>query len=101
MTSKVRKTRRDSMKGMSVKSGDLRPTGAGAGMSPEGIKKYRQRNPGSKLKPAVTGKVKPGSAAAKRRKSFCARSAGQMKQFPKAAKNPNSRLRQARRRWKC
>ena len=45
MTSKVRKTKRDSMKGMSVKSGDLRPTGAGAGMSPEGIKKYRQRNP--------------------------------------------------------
>ena len=36
-----------------------------------------------------------------RRKSFCARSAGQMKRFPKAAKNPNSRLRQARRRWKC
>ena len=25
----------------------------------------------------------------------------QMKKFPKAAKNPNSRLRQARRRWKC
>ena len=36
-----------------------------------------------------------------RRKSFCARSAGQMKKFPKAAKDPNSRLRQARRRWKC
>ena len=89
------------MKGMSVRSGDLRPTAAGAGMSPEGIKKYRRQNPGSKLKPAVTGKVKQGSAAAKRRKSFCARSAGQMKQFPKAAKNPNSRLRQARRRWKC
>ena len=50
---------------------------------------------------AVTGKVKAGSKAAKRRKSFCARSAGQMKKFPKAAKNPNSRLRQARRRWKC
>ena len=36
-----------------------------------------------------------------RRKSFCARSAGQMKRFPKAAKDPNSRLRQARRRWRC
>jgi hypothetical protein len=46
-------------------------------------------------------KVKKGSKAAKRRKSFCARSAGQMRKFPKAAKNPNSRLRQARRRWKC
>ena len=58
-------------------------------------------NPGSKLQTAVTGKVKPGSKDAKRRKSFCARSAGQMKKFPKAAKDPNSRLRQARRRWKC
>ena len=55
-------------------------------------------NPGSKLKTAVTGKVKKGSKAAKRRKSFCARSAGQMKKFPKAAKDPNSRLRQARKR---
>ena len=27
--------------------------------------------------------------------------AGQAKKFPKAAKDPNSRLRQARRRWKC
>ena len=89
------------MKGMSISSGDKRPTRLGAGMSREGIKKYRRQNPGSKLKPAVTGKVKPGSKDAKRRKSFCARSAGQMKQFPKAAKDPNSRLRQARRRWKC
>ena len=72
-----------------------------AGMTAKGVAKYRRDNPGSKLKTAVTGKVKPGSKAAKRRKSFCARSAGQMKQFPKAAKNPNSRLRQARRRWKC
>ena len=44
----------------------------------------------------------PKSAKDKaRRKSFCARSAGQMKKFPKAAKDPNSRLRQARRRWRC
>ena len=78
-----------------------RPTKKGAGMTAAGGAKYRRDNPGSKLKTAVTGKVKKGSAAAKRRKSFCARSAGQMKKFPKAAKNPNSRLRQARRRWKC
>ena len=78
-----------------------RPTKKGAGMTRAGIKAYRRANPGSKLSMAVTGKVKPGSKAAKRRKSFCARSAGQMKKFPKAAKNPNSRLRQARRRWKC
>ena len=73
----------------------------GAGMTKAGVAAYRRLNPGSKLKTAVTGKVKPGSKAAKRRKSFCARSAGQMKKFPKAAKDPNSRLRQARRRWKC
>ena len=94
----------------SVKRGDVmparnkknfRPTKSGAGMTKAGVAAYRRANPGSKLKTAVTGKVKPGSKAAKRRKSFCARSAGQMKKFPKAAANPNSRLRQARRRWKC
>ena len=80
---------------------NFRPTKKGAGMTEAGVKAYRRLNPGSKLKTAVTGKVKPGSKAAKRRKSFCARSLGQMKKFPKAAKDPNSRLRQARRRWKC
>jgi len=80
---------------------NFRPTEKGAGMTRAGVAAYRRANPGSKLKTAVTGKVKPGSKAANRRKSFCARSAGQMKKFPKAAKDPNSRLRQARRRWKC
>ena len=97
----VKKLSEDDMKGMSVKSGHKRPTKSGAGMTAKGIAAYRRRNPGSKLKGAVTGKVKPGSKAAGRRKSYCARSAGQMKKFPKAAKDPNSRLRQARRRWKC
>ena len=78
-----------------------RSTKSGAGMTSAGVKKYRRDNPGSKLKTAVTGKVKSGSKDAKRRKSFCARSAGQMKKFPKAAKDPNSRLRQARKRWRC
>jgi len=36
-----------------------------------------------------------------RRDSFCARSAGQMKMWPKAAKDPNSRLRKARKAWAC
>jgi len=80
---------------------NYRSTKSGAGMTTAGVKAYRKLNPGSKLKTAVTGKVKKGSKAAKRRKSYCARSAGQMKQFPKAAANPNSRLRQARKRWKC
>ena len=74
------------------------------GLNQKGVDSYRKANPGSKLKTAVTtkpSKLKKGSKAAKRRKSFCARSAGQMKKFPKAAKDPNSRLRQARKRWKC
>ena len=83
------------------KGANYRPTKSGAGMTAKGVAAYRRANPGSKLKTAVTGKVKPGSTAAKRRKSYCARSAGQMKKFPKAAKDPNSRLRQARKRWKC
>ena len=80
---------------------NFRPTKKGAGMTKAGVKAYRTKNPGSKLKTAVTGKVKAGSKDSKRRKSYCARSAGQMKKFPKAAKDPNSRLRQARKRWKC
>ena len=88
------------MKGMSIKSGVKRPTKQGAGLTAKGVAKYRRQNPGSKLQTAVTEKKPTGKRAA-RRKSFCARSAGQMKKFPKAAKDPNSRLRQARRRWRC
>ena len=80
---------------------NFRPTKAGAGMTKAGVAAYRRKNPGSKLKTAVTEDKPRTKARAARRKSFCARSAGQMKKFPKAAKNPNSRLRQARRRWKC
>lgn len=84
----------------SVKSGNFRPTKAGAGMTKKGVQAYRRANPGSKLQTAVTEK-NPSEARAKRRASYCARSEGQMKQFPEAAKDPNSRLRQARKRWRC
>ena len=100
----VKKITEDDMKGMSVKSGHKRPTKSGAGMTAKGVAAYRRGNPGSKLKTAVTtepSKLKKGSKSANRRKSYCARSAGQMKKFPKAAKDPDSRLRQARRRWNC
>ena len=93
--------KKSNMKGMTIGGGQKRPTKSGAGLTAAGVAKYRRQNPGSKLKTAVTGSPKPGSKDAKRRKSYCARSAGQMKKFPKAAKNPNSRLRQARKRWKC
>ena len=42
---------------------NFRPTKKGAGMTEAGVKAYRRLNPGSKLKTAVTGKVKPGSKA--------------------------------------
>lgn len=58
-----------------------------------------KRTEGANLKPpAPNPKTK---ADAGRRKSFCARSAGQMKMWPKAAKDPNSRLRKARAAWDC
>ena len=96
----TQRKKRGSLKGFTIKSGDKRPTKQGAGMTRKGVAKFRRQNPGSKLQTAVTEKNPKGRRAA-RRKSFCARSAGQMKKFPKAAKNPNSRLRQARRRWRC
>tara|TARA_Y100000356_G_C11107148_1_gene207577 strand:- start:319 stop:603 length:285 start_codon:yes stop_codon:yes gene_type:complete len=89
------------MKGHTISGGHKRPTKKGAGMTAKGVAKYRRDNPGSKLQTAVTESKPRSKARAARRKSYCARSAGQMKQFPKAAKDPNSRLRQARRRWKC
>ena len=81
---------------------NYRSTKSGAGMTQAGVAAYRRANPGSKLKTAVTGKVKAGSKSAKRRKSYCARSLGQLKRSSAKTRNdPNSRIRQARRRWKC
>jgi len=73
------------------KGRNFRTVKEGAGMTAAGVRKYKAKNPGSKLKTAVTGKVKPGSKAAGRRKSFCARSKGWTGERGKAA----------RRRWKC
>ena len=72
------------------------------GLNEKGRKAYEKDNPGSNLKPPVSKEQadkSPKSAA--RRKSFCARSKGQMEDFPEAAKDPNSRLRKARRKWDC
>ena len=92
----------EDMTGMSQKSGDKRSTDSGAGMTAKGVKAFRAKNPGSNLQTAVTGKVKAGSKDAKRRKSYCARSAGQLRNSSAKTRNdPNSRIRQARRRWKC
>tara|TARA_R110002012_G_C11423564_1_gene588568 strand:- start:408 stop:719 length:312 start_codon:yes stop_codon:yes gene_type:complete len=80
----------------------FRSSESGAGMTQKGVEKYRRDNPGSKLKTAVTGKVKKGSKDAKRRKSYCSRSKGQMKMHNiNCQKTPKKRICQARRRWKC
>ena len=63
-------------------------------MTKAGVARYRRENPRSKLKTAVTtppSKLKPGSKAAKRRKSFCARSRSWT----------SERGRAARRKWNC
>jgi hypothetical protein len=86
----ARKRKRGGLKGFTQKSGDMRSTKSGAGMTAKGVAKYRRQNPGSKLKTAVTEKNPKGKRAA-RRKSFCARSAGQMKKFPKAAKKTKNK----------
>jgi len=81
---------------------NFRPTKSGAGMTEAGVKAYRRKNPGSKLKTAVTGTVKRGSKDAKRRKSYCARSEGQKKMHSiDCKKTPDKRICQARKRWKC
>ena len=88
-----RQAMQEDMSGMSQKSGDKRSTESGAGMTAKGVAKYNRRT-GGNLKTAVTtppSKLKPGSKAAKRRKSFCARSRGWTGERGKAA----------RRRWNC
>lgn len=76
------------------------------GLTKKGVAKYRRENPGSKLKTAVTtkpSKLKPGSKDAKRRKSFCARMKGMKRRLTsaKTAKDPNSRINKALRKWNC
>jgi hypothetical protein len=85
----------------SVKSGNFRPTKAGAGMTKKGVSAYRKANPGSKLQTAVT-EDNPSKTRAKRRKSYCSRSAGQANMHGiDCSKTPDKRICQARRRWKC
>ena len=77
-----------------VKKGGGEGAAAGGGMTEKGVKKYKRDNPGSKLQTAVTtppSELKPGSKAAGRRKSFCARSSSCKSERGKAA----------RRKWNC
>ena len=76
------------------------------GLNKKGVASYRKANPGSKLQTAVTtkpSKLKKGSKAAKRRKSFCARMKGMKRRLTsaKTARDPNSRINKALRKWNC
>ena len=76
------------------------------GLNAKGIAAYRRENPGSNLQMAVTtkpSKLKPGSKAANRRKSFCARMGGMKKKLTSAetARDPDSRINKALRKWNC
>ena len=76
------------------------------GLNRKGIESYRRANPGSKLSMAVTtkpSKLKPGSKAANRRKSFCARMGGMKRRLTsaKTARDPDSRINKALRKWNC
>ena len=76
------------------------------GLNAKGVASYRAANPGSKLKTAVTtkpSKLKRGSKSAKRRKSFCSRMKGMKKKLTsaKTARDPDSRINKALRKWNC
>ena len=76
------------------------------GLNKKGVASYRADNPGSKLKTAVTKdpkKLKKGSKAASRRKSFCARMGGMKKRntSKKTANAPDSRINKSLRKWNC
>jgi hypothetical protein len=73
------------------------------GLSQKAVDAYRREHPGSKLQTAVTtkpSKLKPGSKAAKRRKSFCARMSGNKGPMKKPNGKPTPKA-LALRRWNC
>ena len=73
-----------------AKDKSARGGAAGGGMTEKGVREYKRKNPGSKLKTAVTSK-NPSKKDAARRKSFCARSRSWKSERGLAA----------RRRWRC
>ena len=72
------------------------------GLSPSAVKAYRRENPGSKLQTAVTEK-KPKGKRAERRANFCRRMKGMKSKLTssKTARDPDSRINKALRRWRC
>ena len=72
------------------------------GLSQKAVNAYRRENPGSKLQTAVTEK-NPSGKRAQRRKNFCSRMSGMKKRLTSAetARDPDSRINKALRRWNC
>jgi hypothetical protein len=73
------------------------------GLNRKGVASYRKENPGSKLQMAVTtkpSKLKKGSKAAKRQKSFCSRMCG-MPGPMKDSKGRPTRKKLALDKWNC
>ena len=75
------------------------------GLTQKGRDHYNRQS-GGNLQAAVTtepSKLKPGSKAANRRKSFCARMGGMKKRLTgaKTARDPDSRINKALRKWNC
>jgi|TARA_Y100000401_G_scaffold97477_1_gene84828 hypothetical protein len=83
--------KKGAMKGCSIKNGCKSKAG---GLTAKGRRMINKRT-GSKLKA-------PQPGGGKRKKSYCARSAGQMRMHNvNCSKTPDKRICKARRRWKC
>ena len=108
-----RQAKREARRAPKMRSGGKTPAwqrkegkNPSGGLNAKGVASYRRANPGSKLKTAVTtkpSKLKPGSKAANRRKSFCARMEGHKRKntSAKTARDPNSRINKSLRKWNC
>jgi len=108
-----REAKREARRAPKMRSGGKTPAwqrkegkNPSGGLNAKGVASYRAANPGSKLKTAVTtppSKLKKGSKAANRRKSFCARMSGMKRSrtSAKTANDPNSRINKSLRKWNC
>lgn len=87
---------------MAVRKRSARPA---KGKAKVKIVKNKKTGRTKKVSYGQAGKAKDGKSrvrpGTKKGDAYCARSAAQMKRFPKAAKDPNSPLRLSRKRWKC
>jgi len=96
----------DNMAAMKEDWQDTKYKNPEGGLTKSGVMAYRREHPGSHLQTAVTtkpSKLKPGSKAANRRKSFCARMSGMKDKLTSAetAHDPKSRINLALKKWNC